>query len=59
MGIFDLYCMLIALPNKNKEQSRDLGAAGVALAGALTGSSVWFLSYPFDIVKTIVQTSGA
>jgi solute carrier family 25 carnitine/acylcarnitine transporter 20/29 len=52
---FRFFCQLFA----GKESSiDDLGVSWLSLAGGMTGCVVWIASYPFDIVKTKLQTDG-
>jgi hypothetical protein len=30
---------------------------GKMIAGGLAGTTTWFLAYPFDVVKSVVQSS--
>lgn len=52
-GGYELGIFLLTPKGGSKE---DIHPAGVAAAGALGGMSYWFFPFPFDVVKSKIQT---
>lgn len=43
---------------RNNVKREDIGAVKVAAYGGLAGEALWLSSYPFDVVKSKMQTDG-
>ena len=43
---------------RNKIDRKDVSAWKVALYGGIAGEALWLASYPFDVVKSKMQTDG-
>ena len=43
---------------RNKVDRKDIPAYKVAMYGGLAGEALWLSSYPFDVVKSKMQTDG-
>lgn len=50
--------MMNADAARNRVQRADIPAWKVALYGGLAGEALWVASYPFDVVKSKMQTDG-
>ena len=52
------FCIYYSIRNKYKEShGKILGSAIEVFAGIITGLITWTVQYPFDTIKTIIQTS--
>lgn len=43
---------------RNGISRKEIGTAKVAAYGGLAGEALWLASYPFDVVKSKMQTDG-
>lgn len=43
---------------RNKIKREGIGALKVALYGGLAGEALWIASYPFDVIKSKMQSDG-
>lgn len=43
---------------RNKIERKDISTPKVALYGGLAGEALWIASYPFDVVKSKMQSDG-
>lgn len=50
--------MMNADAKRNRVERKDIPAYKIALYGGLAGEALWLSSYPFDVVKSKMQTDG-